>query len=98
LSQLRLASDGTRAVANSNRDALVVLDVTSRRLVGVIEVPGLDSVSISHDGTTALTFSSFGLLQWDLNPKSWAAVARKMSGRLPTVASNNLASAGYGRR
>jgi len=80
LDLVRIADDGRRMVARSDRSAVVVFDLSLRRLIGVLDLRGLEAIALSGQGKRLLTASDSGLLAWDLDPEIWAETAIKISG------------------
>jgi WD40 repeat protein len=82
LTSARISDDGRLLIAISHGDiaSLVILDLTSGRLIGDLPVPGLTSVALSGDGKYAITFSEAGVLKWILDPADWAKRAGEIAG------------------
>jgi WD40 repeat protein len=81
LDMARISDDGKRLVAVSNRSSLVLFDLQSQRLIGVLDIPELSSIAMSGDGKRVLTFGGTGLLMWNLDSTTWADMAIKIAGR-----------------
>jgi WD40 repeat protein len=80
LSLARISDDGKRLITTSNGNSLVLFDLPSQRLIGVLDVPDIHAIAMSGDGKHVLTFNEYGILIWDIDPDNWARRAVEMAG------------------
>ena len=81
LSLARISDDGKRLITTSNGNALVLFDLPSERLIGVLDTPDIHAIAMSGDGKHVLTFNKYGILIWDIDPDNWARRAVEMAGK-----------------
>jgi WD40 repeat protein len=73
--------DGTRLVSSDTTGATYMWDVASHRLMGKAQLGGRLLIQFTPDGRTVLALSSEGAFIWDVDPRSWKALACLVAGR-----------------